>query len=589
MQPLLAAAIACLVPPVWIALGGGADVDVAGQRVELYALAGPSLALAAAVLLAGLPHTTGAQRVARLVALVAVGVTAGVVWTGGFETETIHVIKSKRPGQIAALLAGVALFIARGGFSPRRAFGSVAAGLALGFVVLLAVRAADTSDLERRLEANRAHANSLDVIFLLVDTLRADALGAYGATPSPSPFLDDLAARSVVFERALSQAQWTAPSVSSLLSSLYPSSFLWDDTMISDERLIVLPEGMPWLPAVLDDAGYHTAAFVKNPLMQGGTRFGRGFDVHEWVRGHTAEEDSARELVDAVLRWGDALARRRAAGDDSAFFAYVHFMDPHARYQPPAAFMPSEPYEGPVDGGVRALKRLAELEEGPAPEDLARAVALYRAEVAYLDHEIARLHTELSARGLWGDDTLVVVVSDHGEQFYEHGSFFHGRVHWENLHVPFILSGPGLTARRVAAPVAMLDVAPTLLELLGIASPDAMEGKSLVPQLRGAPMPRRFVVTESIGKLRAVRTTGPDGSLMTTRRRAWFEDTEGQLHSLDSVSPEAERTVMELREIHARHEERVLPGVIDSAVAEGQHLDPDADTRDRLRALGYID
>jgi arylsulfatase A-like enzyme len=461
-------------------------------------------------------------------------------------------------------------------------------GLALGALAVAGLRAADRADLDRRIARAGAHATSPDVILILADTLRADALGAYGADPSPTPFLDDLAARSVLFEHAVAQAPWTAPSVSSLLSSLYPSTFLWNSRdMITEQRLVQLPAGLPWLPAVLAGAGYHTAAFVKNPLMQGGTNFGQGFHVHEWVRGDTAERHSAGQLVDAVLRWGDALADHRAAGGDGAWFAYVHFMDPHARYEPPRRWRPRSSYDGPVDGGVSSLEALEDSVAGPTPEDVAHARALYRAEVAYLDAELARLHAGLAERGLWTDDTVVLVVSDHGEQFYEHRRFFHRHLNWENVHVPLLFRAPELAPRRVAHPVALLDVAPTLLDWLGLDVPVVMEGRSLVAQLRGAPVPRRFVVSERVGR-GTVRTTGPDGSFVVGDGRSWFEDPSGTTYSLDAVPPEARDRLAELRRAHAAWRERPRPA-IEGLAGEHRELDPDADTARRLRALGYLE
>lgn len=588
MRLVAALLVACLVPPVWIAARGGADVDLPFGRPELYRATGPALALFGAVVVAALPAAAGRRRWLHGTILLLVAISAILAWGGSLETSWIRASRPGRLAEGAALLGAVAVALARGRVARAGVLGRALPGAALGLALTAAVYGADRADLDRRIAAAGADAHSPDVLFLLVDTLRADALGAYGARPSPSPFLDAFAARSVVFERALSQAQWTAPSVSSLLSSLYPSTFLWSqDENLTDQRLIRLPAGIPWLPEHLSRAGYHTAAFVKNPLVQGGTRFGRGFHVHEYVRGDTAERHSAHQLVDAVLRWGDALADHRADGGEGAYFAYVHFMDPHARYEPPAAWHPPSEYEGPIDGGVSVLKRLAESEAGPAPADLARVRELYRAEVAYLDAELARLRDGLAARGLWTEDTVVVLVSDHGEQFFEHGAFFHGHVQWENLHVPFVFHAPGIAPRRVPGPVAMLDVAPTLLEWLGLPVPETMEGRSLVPQLRGAPLPPGFVVSERVGR-GSVRTTGPAGSLVLGEEEAWFESEPGRPIDLDAVPPEARPRLDALRRAHEAWVARPRPRIEGLSDAH-EALEPDEDTAERLRALGYVE
>ncbi|HKJ25277.1 MAG TPA: sulfatase [Myxococcota bacterium] len=587
MRIIPALVVASLVAPTWIAANGGADVDVLGHRIELYRVLGPALALFGAAVVAALPPANGRRRWLHGAVLLLAALSALVLWGARVDTDWLRVHGPGRLAQAAALLAALALGLARGRIARASVLGGLLPGLALGALVLLGVRAADRADLDRRIAGADAHATSPDVILILVDTLRADALGAYGADPSPSPFLDAFAEGSVVFERAVSQAQWTAPSVSSLLSSLYPSSFLWDEENLTHQRLIRLPAGIPWLPAVLADAGYHTAAFVKNPLLQGGTRFGEGFQIHEWVRGDTAEIHSGRQLVDAVLRWGDAMADHRAAGDGGSFFTYVHFMDPHALYQPPPGWMPDAgDYDGPVSGGVKTLSRLAQSEAGPTPEDLARVRDLYRGEVAYLDSELARLHDGLAARGLWSDDTVVVLIADHGEQFFEHGAFFHGHVNWENLHVPFVFRAPGIRPRRIAGPVALLDLAPTLLDWLGIDAPEAMEGHSLVAQLRGEPLPRRFVMTERVGR-GSVRATGPEVSLVEGREN-WFEDASGAVIPIDAVPPEESARLAELREAQAAWRERPLPR-IEGLSDETPALRPDADTENRLRALGYLE
>jgi arylsulfatase A-like enzyme len=577
--------LAAFVAPAWIGLGGGADLDVGGHRIAFYHGAAGVIGIAACALLALLPAARGGRLVPRALALGVLCTAAWACWTPGIETEWIRIRTPVRPAVLALLPIAVALLLARGRLAPRGGLVAIAGGGALGAAIAFGVLAADRADLDRRIAAAGADARTPDVIVLLMDTLRADGLGAYGAEPSPSPFLDRLAAASVVFERALTQAPWTAPSVSSLLSSLYPSSFLWDARVVKGHRRFFrLPAGMPWLPDRLREAGYHTAAFVKNPILQGGTRFDRGFQVHEWVRGDTAEDRSAGELVDAVLRWGDAMADHRAAGGRGAFFLYAHFMDPHTQYRPPDAWLPERPYDGPIDGGVRTLEKAAE--RGPSDEDLARAWELYLAEVAYLDAETERLHDGLAARGLWGDDTIVIVIADHGEQFFEHGEFFHGAVHWENLHVPFLVRGPGLAPRRIPEPVALLDLAPTLLDWLGLEVPDDMEGESLLPRLRGEPREPAVVFSEQVGARDDVRATGPRGALVLGEE-PWFETPDGRVLPLDEVPDASRPTMAALEAAHARWHERDHPFFEDR---DGeQALEPDADTEDRLRALGYVE
>jgi arylsulfatase A-like enzyme len=422
-----------------------------------------------------------------------------------------------------------------------------------------------------------------------VDTLRADALGAYGAQPSPSPFLDELAAESVVFEHTVSQAPWTVPSVASLLSGLYPTSFMHRrhelEPIGDDGRLRRLPEALPWLPLRLKEAGYHTAAFQKNPLLRQGTRFERGFDVYEWVRGNTAEHESGAQLTDAILRWADAMAERRAEGRPGSFFLYAQFMDPHIEYRPPDEFLADLPkgYHGPVDGGTKSVRRVEEQPGGPTEADLAQIRGRYRGDVAYLDRELRRLHEGLTERGLLGERTVLVLVADHGEQFFEHGEFMHGDVHRENLHVPFLLRAPGLAPARIAAPVGLIDVAPTLAELLGLGPLPVAEGRSVLALARGEPLAAPPALSDGVRPDDA-RVTGPRYSLVRRRGVDRLYDLHADPGETRDLSGEAPEALAELREILARHDSRaplVEPGEVEDAPVDEQ-------TRELLEALGYV-
>jgi arylsulfatase A-like enzyme len=576
--------LALLLPPAWIALAGGADLDVFAHRLDFYDDDGPVLAVLGALASCFLVRGE-AGRVARGIALLAFALAAAVSWTGGFHTEALSMRRPDRVAQIGWVAVLFALARARGSLAPVAGAGRAAVGLALGLLLLFGVRAADRADLEARMAAHDHGARTPDVVFLTLDALRADALGLYGADPSPSPFLDALGAQAVVFENALAQGAWTVPSVSSFLSSLYASSYLpeWDHD--DEGRFIRLPDGLPWLPARLHEAGYHTAGFVKNPLLQPGTRFERGFDVYEYLRGDTAEHDSAAQLVDATLRWAERMAARRRGGDGGSFFLYVHFMDPHIEYRPPAAFAPpgGERYEGSFDGGVRSLNRLMQQPGGPTPADLERVRALYRAEVAYLDSELARLHAGLAQLALLSADTIVVVVADHGEQFFEHGGFKHEDAYWPNLHVPFLLRAPGLAPRRIAEVARLIDLAPTLLDLLGLDPIAPSEGRSLAGRLAAGPLGLGPVVSERAMLDGVVRVTGPRFSLIARPSETELYRGRDAVRLTDDFAHEE---IDALRETLMRHRARPL-----QFTPPSQETAPsvDRDTRERLEALGYVE
>jgi arylsulfatase A-like enzyme len=590
-RPLAVLAIALLVAPCAIAFTGGADLDlVAGLRVSWFERAGFGIALATA-LAAWLLQVKGGiawQILATLAAFQCL-VVGLVAWGGGFQIGTLSVRHAISPALIGAGLLAVAWL---GGVRPAGRPTLPASALrilapaAAGGLLLVAALRADRADLERRMAAERPARRGSDVIFVLADTLRADALGAYGAKPSPSPFLDGLAAGAVRFELAVAQAPWTLPSVWSLMTSLHPSTLDPEHRGAANRRALGLrPDArVARLAAQLRASGWHTAGFQKNPLLSPGSGIELGFDVYELVGGDRAELHSGAQLANAALHWAATLAAAREAGMTSPFFLYLHFMDPHIDYQPPPAFVPPEArdYDGPVDGTRHSIHDLLEQPGGPLPSDVAQMRALYRGEVSYLDAQLRRLFEGLRELGLWTDRTLVVFVADHGEQFGEHGGYEQGDVYVENVHVPLWLRGAGLEPRSVPDVVRLVDVAPTVLDLLGVAALPAAEGRSVAALLHGLPLDPVPAITEYGARLR-----------VTDRRFSLVRADDGvELFDL-SVDP-GEKTdlagalpaqVAALEGALALHQTRGqrFPG---DGVLLGRTLDPE--TREALEDMGYL-
>ncbi len=293
------------------------------------------------------------------------------------------------------------------------------------------------------------------VVFLFVDTLRRDHVGMYGYTErATTPVLDAWARDAVVFERARSNAPWTLPSVQGLLSGRSPHEW---------EAALTLPE-------LLEDAGFATTFLSANPYLKPSFGMDRG-----WTRYRFRFMATAEQQVDAALE-----TLERYPDRDMALM--VQFMDPHLPYTEPRPFrrlwVGARPEE--LQGQVSRDKLVAlELE----PEALARVrpwvVARYDQNVRYVDAQIERLLERLD------EDDIVVFFSDHGEEFWEHGGVEHGHtVYEELLAVPLAIRAPGLPPGRVASPVSLADVAPTVAELLGLELP-AARGVSLVGAARG--------------------------------------------------------------------------------------------------------
>jgi len=580
-------ALAGLLPVVAVAACGGADLDLADRlRVSWYEPVAPALALLAA-LLALLFRPMGGRWAggAWLVGACQLGVVAAVCWTGGVKLEWISVRDPLRP---AASGAALVVLGALGGvaWAPRAAL-RLALALGSGAALAATVVAADRLHLEQRIAGEGAStapagaAAHRDVVLLVADTLRADALGLYGAKPSPSPTLDALGASSLVFERVLAQAPWTLPSMFSLFTSRHPSTLDPEGFATPDRRLAA---EVPTLAEALATAGYHTAGFQKNPFLDPDSGLADPYDVYEMVGGDSAELESGAQLVGAALRWARVFRGAREEGDPQPYFLYVHFMDPHIDYRPPPDYLPDrdDAYGGPIDGSARSLHRLLRSGSRPDEQDIGRMRRLYRAEVRYLDHQIARLLDGLRREGLLGAETVLAFTADHGEQFGEHGGFEHGDLYVENVHVPLLLSAPSLNARRVPEQVRLLDVTPTILDLVDLAPLPAQEGRSLVPLARGERPPAVPSIAEYQGAVRVVRwpwvlIRRADGSVELYDHR---EDPREQRNLADEAPEVVAELTDRLRERRAQRK---------GAGSGTERREIDEATREQLEALGYLD
>ena len=301
-----------------------------------------------------------------------------------------------------------------------------------------------------------------NIVLVVADTLRADALGCYGATRPVSPNIDALAARGVRYADVMSAATWTLPSHVSLLSSLHAT----EHGVQAMERV---PAELVSLPKVLREQGYETIAVTEGIFVT--PRFGldQGFDrfqVSPW---------------NAEITFDRALA---ALPEEGPFFMYLHTYQPHAPFQAVERWRERfvDPYEGrltvPIENG-----EWDRLEGGPTADDLRFIRQLYDAEVAFVDEQVGRLLAALEERGL-ADSTIVALTSDHGESFSERGVWGHGTSAFqEQLRVPLIVTRPdGAHAGTVVEQtVHSIDVAPTLLRAAGLEAPGEWSGLALAP------------------------------------------------------------------------------------------------------------
>lgn len=297
-----------------------------------------------------------------------------------------------------------------------------------------------------------------NVLLIVIDTLGAKHVGAQRDGRSITPHLDRLAAEGTTFTRAYSSAPWTKPSIGTMFTGLMPSSH--GVIKLRD----ILPERATTVAERLQHRGYRTAGVVSHTLLNQKSGLAQGFEDYTVVKFERAVHDdiTSDAVSNEAIRWLDG---RDAA---SPFLLFLHYFDPHYNYQDHPQYSFANNYQGSLRPGLnfRVLRdRIPEL----TPQDIEYLVALYHEEIAYTDQEIGRVLDYLERNGL-RDDTLIVVVADHGEEFFEHGFLGHTRTLYDELiHVPFIVSWPGrVKQQRIEVPVSLVDLTPTLLELLGV-------------------------------------------------------------------------------------------------------------------------
>jgi arylsulfatase A-like enzyme len=306
-----------------------------------------------------------------------------------------------------------------------------------------------------------------NILLIVIDTLRRDALGVYGGGPSPN--LDSLATAGVRFERAWAAGSWTHPSVASLMSGWNPSRHGLGFGPAGTTRL---DPATPLVAEELRDEGWATAAVSNNKIVSVEEGFARGFVSFDESAFVEDQIYGAQRVTRSALSWVKA-------HPDQPYFLYLHYFDPHDRYQapPPWTRMHVDVAADSriKDSAVRSGRPNAFLETTAgsrdlSPQELQYMRDLYRGEVSYIDHWLGRLMDGLRDLGAL-DNTLIVITSDHGEEFLEHASLKHGHdLYDEQIAVPLIVLFPsgGTAGSVIPDPVSLLDLAPTLRWIAGL-------------------------------------------------------------------------------------------------------------------------
>jgi arylsulfatase A-like enzyme len=469
------------------------------------------------------------------------------------------------------------------------------------------------------LVTTRAPKSRPNILVYMIDTLRADHASLYGYRRDTTPFMRNLGASGVVFDDCQAQASWTKPSVASLLTSLYS----YTHGIFNDYDTI--PRGAATLAEQLRAAGYVTANITASPWAGKITGLQRGFDyvmefpVIQRFRTDAADRGTDSAAVNKVVfPW---LERHR----DEPFFLYVHTTDPHAPYRPPAGF--EEKFANPAEtpefnreyaalrdrgqyGGGTVVSREECRKAGVDPDKfIRRAIDRYDGEILFNDHSLEMLTGKLKQLGVL-ENTLIVVVSDHGEEFWDHGWTAHGQSLYQELtHSVLLLWNPKLLpqVRRVEEPVQLIDVMPTVLGLLDIKAPEMMEGQSLTALVRGRPFHRRTpVMTSRYANARAK----PDGFVPENRINTFAvidanwkliyreRGKEVGLHRVELYDRRTDRTeTKNVADAHSQEVERMMTDLgkwldaqkqIRAVLGKGARSMLDQQTLEQLRSLGYL-
>jgi len=431
-----------------------------------------------------------------------------------------------------------------------------------------------------------------NLVLIVVDTLRADRLGAWGYARPTSPAIDAFAADAIRFERAYSTAPWTKPSVASMLTGLLPSMH---GTQKLDASLS--PE-VDTLAEILQRMDFATGAVVSHDLIGALYGFSQGFEHFDQseARGHGHVSTEGVNRASAAML--DTLER-----DGRPFFLMVHYFDPHFDYRRHPEYGFSADGAGRLVGNesMPTLRRMGgELTE----EEVGLLRDAYDEEIRHTDEGIGGLLDMLRTRDLY-DESVIVLVADHGEEFREHGWIGHTRNLYEGLiHVPLIMRLPaGKAAGRVVdRPVSLLALAPTVLDAMGFdASQLDFQHGSLLPQIRdGEPSDDQFVYSEvdydrvPRPKLWPTMRSANMRALILGRYKILHDRGPDRFELYDVVAdPEEQRDLSqsEPERLHAMQHQ--LDAASERAQGSGAHEAPrqmlGPDERERLRALGYLD
>ena len=350
-----------------------------------------------------------------------------------------------------------------------------------------------------------------NLILITIDCLRADHVGGLGEAGQTTPNIDELARKGALFSQTISNGVGTPESFPSIITSTYPLMSP-HSSGAHGSFWVKLSSNWITIAEALKSRGFSTAAYNANPWLTLIFHYDRGFDVFD----DSLESYRRDNIFDKLRRKFCSLRGNKFLRADvvnskaiswlrsnlDGFFLWLHYMDVHSPYNPKKLTILKR-----IDA-IRLERKMRQNPEKFSEDELKRLKSLYDKEIRYVDNEIKSLIEKLAKMGISLKNTFYIVTADHGEQFMEHGELGHGRLYDEVIRVPLIISGPGIKGNTlIEDQVSLLDLAPTIVDLVNIPKVETFLGTSLVPMMDGRRAePNNYVISETLTQNFSCRT-----------------------------------------------------------------------------------
>lgn len=378
-----------------------------------------------------------------------------------------------------------------------------------------------------------------NVILITISTLRSDHVGCFGYERDTTPNYDAFCKESILFRKAFATSGWMMPAHGSIFTSLYPSvhGATHIDNSLGNENYT--------LGERLKDYGYYCVGFSCSPRLDHEHGFAQGFDFYDdysvsvtlesMAFGNDETSDINKQRTNALIN--DVAIRWLYNNTCKPFFMFIHYYDNHWDYLPPPPYneLYDPEYKGPIDGTEIAREPL--YSNPPDRKDIRHIIALYDGEVRQTDDDLEEMLTVLKDKGLF-DNSIIIILGDHGEQFYERGNTSHHGLYEELVHIPLAISVPDSRVKNEAidALVSQIDILPTILDYLEIPIPQQCQGRSLKPLIEGK--------VESVNDYIFLEYTGgavPDMFAVRSAYYKCFRDANGEFFAYDLIDDPGEQ------------------------------------------------